>query len=121
MVLPILLEPCIFFSFVNGAAARENVVMSEQARQAADEILNARLRRQGLLSDRDAIVEPPDPSEEEKLRLARLYPLTNPLNPHMVSYNQRLQTFRSGWPNRTRASAEQIAKAGFYFLGQFIM
>lgn len=92
--------------------------MTEQARQAAEEIDNARLRRQGLLGDRDAIVEPPDPSEEEKLRLARIYPINTPLNPHMVSYDQRLQTFRAGWPNRTRATAEQIAKAGFFYLGQ---
>lgn len=93
-----------------------NIPMTERARQDADDVDRERLSEL-ILGDNDPILEPPDPSPEEQGRLAALYPLNSPMNPHMRQYQSRLQSF-ANWPERIRATKEQIAKAGFFYLGQ---
>ena len=42
-----------------------------------------------------------------------------PVNPHMRNEDSRFETFDHRWPqNRVRATPRQIAKAGFFFLGE---
>ena len=54
---------------------------------------------------------------QEDLRV--MFPCLHAVNPHMREEPIRLQTFDERWPsNRVRATAQQIAKAGFYFLGE---
>ena len=48
-----------------------------------------------------------------------MFPCLHAVNPHMREEPTRLQTFDERWPsNRVCATAQQIAKAGFYFLGE---
>ncbi|XP_039264623.2 baculoviral IAP repeat-containing protein 7-like [Styela clava] len=93
-----------------------NIPLSEQERQNADAADRVRLQ-QVLLGDDDPIQEPPDLPAEDQRRMAALYPLNAPINPHMRTMQARLQSF-DNWPERTRATKEQIAKAGFFYLGQ---
>ncbi|XP_039274671.2 baculoviral IAP repeat-containing protein 7-B-like [Styela clava] len=90
-----------------------NIPMTDQERRDADE---ADQRRIAQLAPSNP-VEPPDPSEEEQRYLAEHFPCRHPANPHMREYQFRLSTFDQNWPNRIRATPEQIAKAGFFFLG----
>lgn len=65
--------------------------------------------------------EPSDPSLEEQRDLAERFPCREPVNPHMISVANRIATFTSLWPSRRiRAPIEQIATAGFFFLGKYI-
>ncbi|XP_076811411.1 baculoviral IAP repeat-containing protein 7-like isoform X2 [Clavelina lepadiformis] len=58
---------------------------------------------------------------ETNLGNMKLFPCSNPVNPHMRSEESRLQTFldhSSSWPaHRIRATPRQIANAGMYYLG----
>ncbi|MDD7805837.1 MAG: RING-HC finger protein [Endozoicomonas sp. (ex Botrylloides leachii)] len=53
----------------------------------------------------------------EKRKLSELLPLNYPSSPHMRCLATRIQTFNHSWPKRIKASTEQIAKAGFFYLG----
>lgn len=49
----------------------------------------------------------------------RRFPCRFPSNPHMRSEATRLDTFDSRWPmGRMAATPEEIARAGFFFLGK---
>ncbi|XP_076810466.1 baculoviral IAP repeat-containing protein 3-like [Clavelina lepadiformis] len=63
--------------------------------------------------------EPPDPSPAELAQLKVHFPCLNPVNPHMRREEMRLDTFDRRWPSaKVKATKQQIAKAGFFFLGQ---
>ena len=48
-----------------------------------------------------------------------MFPCLNGVNSHIREEHLRLQTFDYCWPSiRVRATFPQIAKAGFYFLGE---
>ncbi|XP_078492411.1 zinc finger protein [Ciona intestinalis] len=64
------------------------------------------------------IQEPPDPSESEQRELELMFPCQHPVNSHMRHNDSRVVTFDSRWPkNKTQATVQQIAKAGFFYLG----
>lgn len=65
------------------------------------------------------IREPPDPGLDEQLYLAHYFPCNNAVSPHMRNEQARLETFDSRWDrDKIRATPEQIARAGFFFLGK---
>nr|XP_026695219.1 zinc finger protein isoform X1 [Ciona intestinalis]XP_026695220.1 zinc finger protein isoform X1 [Ciona intestinalis] len=65
------------------------------------------------------IQEPPDPSESEQRELEMMFPCQHPVNSHMRHLDSRIVTFDSRWPkNKTQATIQQIAKAGFFYLGE---
>ncbi|XP_076818304.1 baculoviral IAP repeat-containing protein 2-like [Clavelina lepadiformis] len=70
--------------------------------------------------DRPAVFrEPPDPSETEQRELQSNFPCLYPVSPHMRNEDSRFETFDHRWPqSRVRATPRQIAKAGFFFLGE---
>jgi len=37
----------------------------------------------------------------------------------METTNARVKTFINGWPKHIRATAKELASAGFYFLGKY--
>jgi len=47
-----------------------------------------------------------------------LFPCRSPWSPHMRPLAARVATFDYRWPNAVQASCEQIAEAGFIFLGR---
>ena len=47
------------------------------------------------------------------------FPCLNPIHPHMENHKARLQTFAYYWPShKVKASVENIAEAGFFFVGE---
>ena len=73
-----------------------------------------------LQNAKRSIKEPADPSPQEMENLKRQFPCLYPVNPHMKDFNARLQTFDQRWPSqKVNATPQHIAKAGFYFLGNF--
>jgi len=59
--------------------------------------------------------------EDPKMRmlLKELYLCQEPANRDMVYLSQRLASFRQPWPeNRSRSQIPDVAKAGFYYLGE---
>ena len=69
---------------------------------------------------RNKIEKPVDPNPQEMENLKRQFPCEYPVNPHMKHFNARLQTFDQRWPiQKGNATPQHIAKAGFYFLGNF--
>ncbi|XP_076818309.1 E3 ubiquitin-protein ligase XIAP-like isoform X2 [Clavelina lepadiformis] len=63
--------------------------------------------------------EPPDLSETERRELQNNFPCLYPVSPHMRNEDSRFETFDHRWPqSRVRATPRQIAKAGFFFLGE---
>nr|CAB3225556.1 ZF(RING)-14 zinc finger protein [Phallusia mammillata] len=62
--------------------------------------------------------EPPDPSENETRDLRNMFPCLDPHNPHMRNLENRIESFQS-WPSsRINATPFEIARAGFYYLGE---
>ena len=60
-----------------------------------------------------------DPTPQETETLKRQFPCLYPMNPDMEDFNARLQTFDQRWPSqKVNATPQEIAKAGFYFLGK---
>nr|XP_039263544.1 E3 ubiquitin-protein ligase XIAP-like [Styela clava]XP_039263551.1 E3 ubiquitin-protein ligase XIAP-like [Styela clava] len=92
-----------------------NIPMEENERREADETERARLAN---LLPSGSPQEPQDPSPEEQRRLAELFPCRAPVNPHMRTLQNRIESFQRNWPNRILATPSQIAKAGFFFLGE---
>ncbi|CAK8672492.1 unnamed protein product [Clavelina lepadiformis] len=70
--------------------------------------------------DRPAMFrEPPDPSETEQRELQSNFQCLYPVSPHMRNEDSRFETFDHRLPqSRVRATPRQIAKAGFFFLGE---
>ncbi|XP_076818322.1 E3 ubiquitin-protein ligase XIAP-like isoform X2 [Clavelina lepadiformis] len=63
--------------------------------------------------------EPPAQNETEQSNLRRIFQCQNPVSPHMRNEDSRFETFDHRWPkNQVRATPGQIAKAGFFFLGE---
>ena len=68
-----------------------------------------------------SVTEPPDPTPEEFLHLAQMFPCYHPHSQHMTDVQDRMRTFDLRWPrNRIYAAVELIAKAGFFFLGKIM-
>ncbi|XP_078487989.1 baculoviral IAP repeat-containing protein 3-like [Ciona intestinalis] len=68
-------------------------------------------------SSSDGMPEPADPDQEEQHQLAKMFPLKNPVNSSMKNMSSRLSTFER-WPrHKTVATPNQIAKSGFFYLG----
>ncbi|XP_078493284.1 zinc finger protein isoform X1 [Ciona intestinalis] len=64
------------------------------------------------------IQEPPDPNETEMRDLMNMFRCQYPVSPYMRNEESRFETFDNRWPaSNVRASPRQIAKAGFFFLG----
>ena len=50
----------------------------------------------------------------------RQFPCLYPINPHMRNFESRVATFDHKWQRfNVKASIQDIARAGFYFLGKF--
>lgn len=65
--------------------------------------------------------EPPNPSPGELVELEVQFPCLNPVSPHMRREEMRLDTFDLRWPSaKVKATKQQIAKAGFFFLGKVL-
>ena len=48
-----------------------------------------------------------------------MFPCLYPVNPHMARVEARIETFDHRWPTTNiGTSPEQIARAGFFFLGE---
>jgi len=63
--------------------------------------------------------EPPDPSHTELTDLVNMFPCRHPISPHMRHEAARLETFNHRWiAHSVRATPQQIASAGFFFLGE---
>ncbi|XP_076818315.1 E3 ubiquitin-protein ligase XIAP-like isoform X3 [Clavelina lepadiformis] len=63
--------------------------------------------------------EPPNPNETEQFNLRTLFSCENPVSPHMRNEDSRFETFDHRWLHKQiRATPRQIAKAGFFFLGE---
>ncbi|WP_095210629.1 RING-HC finger protein [Endozoicomonas ascidiicola] len=62
---------------------------------------------------------PPDSSESEQRNLDVMFPCHYPVSPHMRNEDARFETFDYRWPGgRVNATPQQIANAGFFFLGE---
>nr|CAB3225573.1 ZF(RING)-14 zinc finger protein [Phallusia mammillata] len=91
---------------VQGAEER-NVVLTEAERAAVP-------RQQNIFE------EPPDPSENEQRDLRNMFQCQFPVNPHMRNEDVRFETFDHRWnANNVDATPRQIARAGFFFLGEW--
>ncbi|XP_076810059.1 baculoviral IAP repeat-containing protein 7-like isoform X1 [Clavelina lepadiformis] len=67
----------------------------------------------------EILPDPPDPSESEQRQLLINFPCANPVSPHMRNEDSRFETFDHRWPqHQVRATPRQIARAGFFFLGE---
>lgn len=66
---------------------------------------------------------PPEPNEQEKARLAVIYPCNNAVSAHMRQLESRLETFNNpNWPShKIKATPRQIAIAGFFYLGTYYL
>ena len=63
--------------------------------------------------------EPPDPSEADQENLRNMFPCLAPFSFHMHLDDSRFETFDNRWPAyRVRATPWEIARAGFFFLGE---
>ncbi len=61
----------------------------------------------------------PDFSAEDRRNLNALFPCLHPISPYMRDIDSRLETFDNRWPaHKARATPQQIAEAGFFFLGE---
>jgi len=61
---------------------------------------------------------PVQPNQETGSILSDMYKCREPHNPEMGTYERRLRSFIGRWPlSKTKATPEQIARAGFYSLG----
>ncbi|XP_076800003.1 baculoviral IAP repeat-containing protein 7-like isoform X9 [Clavelina lepadiformis] len=91
--------------------------------QQRDNVTHNDVKSQNGSTSSCAATERPRITEERTTNqnLTRLFPCSNPVNPHMMSEESRLQTFldhSSSWPaHRIRATPRQIANAGMYYLG----
>ncbi|XP_076824917.1 inhibitor of apoptosis protein-like isoform X2 [Clavelina lepadiformis] len=56
-------------------------------------------------------------STQQKLLLVDMYPCQSPQNPGMVYLSQRISTFRAPWPSDSLSPLNEVASAGFYYLG----
>ncbi|CAK8686350.1 unnamed protein product [Clavelina lepadiformis] len=94
--------------------------------QRHDNVTHNDVKSQNGSTSSSAATERPRITEERTTNqnLKRLFPCSNPVNPHMRSEESRLQTFldhSSSWPaHRIRATPRQIANAGMYYLGEWI-
>lgn len=61
------------------------------------------------------------PNAEEAANFKQLYPCRNSNNPHMASLEKRKETFDARWNPTTpiNATPDQIATAGFFYLGKY--
>ena len=61
---------------------------------------------------------PTQPNQETLTILNEMYKCEQPNNADMSTYERRLRSFIGRWPLlKTKATPEQIARAGFYCLG----
>lgn len=66
----------------------------------------------------EGMPEPAGPSESVKATLLQQYKCEDPKSPHMKGYEDRLRSFIGRWPMEdVKATPEQIAKAGFFCIG----
>ncbi|WP_366139432.1 RING-HC finger protein [uncultured Endozoicomonas sp.] len=63
------------------------------------------------------IQSPQRPNEEQRRNLATLFPCLYPANAHMRGEGRRLETFDRRWTGRVAATTQQIAEAGFFYIG----
>ena len=74
--------------------------------------------RKARARETSALAEPKGPSPQEAENLKRQFPCQYPINGHMRNFADRLTTFDCRWPQeKVRATKQDLAKAGFYFLG----
>ena len=91
-----------------------NVEMTIEERNAADE---EEQRKLSAILPNGNITEPPSPSPAEQRHLQLYLPCENPVNEHMRSLQARIDSFRN-WPaEKTKASPEQLARSGLFYLG----
>ncbi|XP_078492149.1 baculoviral IAP repeat-containing protein 7-like [Ciona intestinalis] len=112
----------VLISSINGNSIKaEHRRLSPRCRMIqGTETRNVALAAPPLQTHRESeIQEPPDPSESTKRVLKTVFPCLCPVNPHMRYEKKRLATFDSRWPaSGFRASPSQLAKAGYFFLGE---
>nr|CAB3225565.1 baculoviral IAP repeat-containing protein 7-A [Phallusia mammillata] len=72
-----------------------------------------------VVSNKPLPVEPPNPDDKMLKLLETIFPLDNAISPHMRNVDSRFETFDQRWPShRINSTKMEIAKAGFFFLGE---